>query len=786
MVAPEWRKTLGRGKRALTRLLRGRRDGAAAPASGDLSARYLRRVAEGEQGGRAALDLGREALAAGEIGEALRLGHRLLRESATAEAGRAVLGLCHLASSTPVQAWAEFVAIDDLDLRGAACPEYAIAGFGSDPDACAERCTELITASPGSLTGYPALVLGRHAFSVGHEPLARSTADTADAGGFGPLTDYWADEFSRLRSWFTDGFRREPQQADEADLRFGVLDYKQPDNASRNVGDYIQTLASLGHLVRQSGLEFAGETDLIATMQELRATVKPERRIDGPRATVQLVEVQRDGNVYQDLPQPTWAIMFGWYLHPTFSGGYNLPFHPHLRPLFISFHLNKPDALTPDAVDYLRRWAPIGCRDWQTVALLTAAGVPAFFSGCITTTVDTVFARSGPDERSGTAYIDAQDAPEEGDQIEQSVADIRPQPLTANLALAREWVQRYHAEFAEVSTTRLHSYLPARSVGCRVDFHPTNPSDPRFGGLIAIDDAEYERIRQGILGKLATMLELLATGADEEVGYARWRELCAPDVAAASDFLGAMTFGRRPLPAVVLPKVGERVIVVNAPRATKRLSRLLASVSLRCHDVPVLVVGPDETAGLGEGVHVVPAEQGQDLTMAAVLDALPDGTRALVLSADTVLRGDPAALFGAVTSASGLAAEVDVRRNRLDLAGMIRRVSARQGDDWQRALRFAAAAHRRCGHGRQVPDARVCMIDPAALRSAGWSELAGELIESFGARFAEALALVVAGDFALLPEHSLTRVALERHDPDAVVLQGAGAARVPVGWLAAS
>ena len=501
-------------------------------------------------------------------------------------------------------------------------------------------------------------------------------------------------------------------------------------------------------------------------------------------ATVQLLEVQRDGNVYQSLPEPTWAVMFGWYLHPTFSGGYNLPFHPNLRPLFVSFHLNKPDALTPDAIAYLRRWAPIGCRDWQTVALLTAAGVPAFFSGCITTTVDTVFSRTGPDERTGVAYIDAQDAPEEGDQIEQSVGDIRLQPLTSNLALGREWVERYHTEFAEVVTTRLHSYLPARSVGCRVDFHPRNPSDPRFGGLIDIDEAAYEKIRQGILTKLAAMLGILAGGADEQAAYAALARAVRPDLAAAERFLGDQEFSRAALPPVTLPELGERVIVVNAPRASRPLARLLDTLR-RTHPTTTCWSSA-APLGLADGVFRIAAPQGQDLAVAAVLNALPDHTRALMLSSDSVLRGDPMALFDAATSSSGLAADPDVRKNRQSLSVLIRRVSSRQGEDWRRALRFAAAAHRRSGHGARVPDTRVCVIDPAALRAAGWTELAGELIGTFDARLGEALALVTRGDFAPLPEHGQTRLGLEPYDPDAVLLQGAGAVRVPLKWLTTS
>lgn len=784
MTPTHWRKKLGQGTRALGQLFGGGRTapGAEPVAATQPADPYAARLAVGNEPLRAALGLAREWLTDGDPNAAIRLGYDLRGEQSTSDAGRAVLGLAHLATSTPAQAWAQFVQLQDPELRGLSCPEYAIAGFGADPDACAAVCRDLVVAHPGTINGYAALVIARHAFSVGHEALAREICAAAQDGEFGELTEYWAAEFIRLQSWFTDGFRREPQHLVEADLRIGVLDYKQPDNASRNVGDYIQTLASLGHLVRQQNLRLAGDQALVDAVTDLRRTVKPERERTEAAATVQLLEVQRDGNVYQSLPEPTWAMMFGWYLHPTFSGGYNLPFNPRLRPLFISFHLNKPDALTPAAIEYLRRFGPIGCRDWQTVALLAAAHVPAFFSGCITTTVDTVFARTGPDERSGTAYIDAQDAPEEGDQIEQSVGDIRREPLPANLALGRAWVERYASEFAEVSTTRLHSYLPARSVGCRVDFHPTNPSDPRFGGLIAIDDEAYERIRQGILDKLAAMLVTLAEGASDDEAYARWHELCTADVAAAEQFLGGLDFGDRPLPTVPLPDLGGRVIVVNAPRASKPLTRLLDSLRTKAPDNDVLVVG-GEQSGLVDGVYHVPTPHGQELTMAATLAALPDGTRALVLSSDTVLRGDPAALFVAPVSTAGLAASTEVRRGRQSLSVLIRRVSARQRDDWQRALRFAAAAHRRCGHGAEVPDTRVCIVDPAALRATGWAELAGELIGTFDARWGEALAVVGRGDFAELPSGALTRLGLEPYDPDAVVLQGAGAVRVPLRRL---
>lgn len=787
MSSSDWHQRLRRGTRAFQRLF-GRQQKAPAPAASPADPRYAERMLGGEGAGHAAVAVTREYLASGKAHKALRLGLELAQDPDTEPAGRAVLGLVHLAAAGPEQAWEQFVQIEDDTIIGAACPQYAVAGFGTDPGACAARVAHLLETTPNTLGGYAALVVARHAFSVQQEALARRIADAADDDAFGELTDYWASEFDRLRSWFSDGSRRAPQAPVDADFRFGVLDYKQPDNSSRNVGDFIQTLASLGHLVRQTQLTFVGEPGLVDFVTGLRAKVQPQRVRTDASATVQLIELQRDGNVYQALPEPVWAVMFGWYLHPTYSAGYHLPFNPAVRPLFISFHLNKPDALTPAAVDYLRRYGPIGCRDWQTVALLASAGVPAFFSGCITTTVDTVFARTGPDERTGTAYIDAADAPDEDDQIEQSVGDIRREPLPDNLALGREWVERYHSEFAEVSTTRLHSYLPARSVGCRVDFHPKNPSDPRFGGLIAIDDDAYERIRQGILDKLAAVLAVLANGADETGVYDRWRELCAPDVAAGEQYLGSLRFGTTPLPPfdrAVLGGVGNRVVLVNATTATKPLARLLKSMAEHASATPVVVVGALNAEQVPPGVRVVAAEPAaQDATLAAVLQAVPDGARVLLLSSDTVVRGALDPLFDAPVSAAGLAAAPDVRKYLRSLSVLIRRVSSRQGDDWQRALRFAAAAHRRCPHGATVPDVRACVIDVAALRASGWTELAGELTGTFDARISEALSIVTRGDYAPLPEHSFTRIAVERADPAALVVHGAASAKVPLKWLA--
>ena len=87
-------------------------------------------------------------MAEGNSNDGVRLGYDLLRDPGTAEVGHAVLGVCQLSTATPVQAWAEFVRVGNPELRTLCWPEYAIAGFGADPAACAALCAELIAEHP--------------------------------------------------------------------------------------------------------------------------------------------------------------------------------------------------------------------------------------------------------------------------------------------------------------------------------------------------------------------------------------------------------------------------------------------------------------------------------------------------------------------------------------------------------------------------------------------------------------------------------------------------------------
>lgn len=81
-------------------------------------------------------------------------------------------------------------------------------------------------------------------------------------------------------------------------------------------------------------------------------------------------------------------IMNGWFTHNLF----NWTPSDKIDPLFVSFHLNSsaaPFLLDEKSIAYLKKHEPIGCRDKYTVKLLEEKGVKAFFSGCLTLTLDT-------------------------------------------------------------------------------------------------------------------------------------------------------------------------------------------------------------------------------------------------------------------------------------------------------------------------------------------------------------------------------------------------------------
>jgi len=82
------------------------------------------------------------------------------------------------------------------------------------------------------------------------------------------------------------------------------------------------------------------------------------------------------------------VIMNGWYTLKPLSW---IP-DPMIKPLLVSFHIHPPLVdlfLRRNSVkEYLKRNGPIGTRDLYTYEILTKRDIAAFFSGCLTLTLD--------------------------------------------------------------------------------------------------------------------------------------------------------------------------------------------------------------------------------------------------------------------------------------------------------------------------------------------------------------------------------------------------------------
>ena len=166
--------------------------------------------------------------------------------------------------------------------------------------------------------------------------------------------------------------------------------------------------------------------------------------------------------------------------------------------------------------------------------LLTSMDVPAFFSGCVTTTIGAVFPDApAPPPDAPVGYVDVPNPPAGGVTYKHSSLKVRRRSFVANAKLALDRLDTYRREHSRVVTSRLHCYLPLRSIGVDCDFVPANPADVRFAGLAGIDDAAFEAIRSGITDKLELVLRKILAGESEDDVYAAWRAATAEDVAAA-------------------------------------------------------------------------------------------------------------------------------------------------------------------------------------------------------------------------------------------------------------
>lgn len=137
--------------------------------------------------------------------------------------------------------------------------------------------------------------------------------------------------------------------------KFGIVVCKAIGSPLKNIGDYMQSLAALQFVPKESAIYI-------------------EREL--------LDEFESD----EDVP----TIMNGWFMiNPK-----KFPPSRSIKPCFISFHITpkiEHSFFTKETIEYLKAHEPIGCRDTDTVRLLNRYGVRGYFSGCLTLTLGNTY-----------------------------------------------------------------------------------------------------------------------------------------------------------------------------------------------------------------------------------------------------------------------------------------------------------------------------------------------------------------------------------------------------------
>lgn len=742
----------------------------------------------------------RDRVTAGDLVGATAMAASLRREDSTRAVGDLCFGIVsfhrgysELAwqafSTTPAELWSRFAA-----------SEYVRAGIDQDLDTLLARVKGLLDAPPSHMNVKRWMDILEPVFGAGAMDLAEDIFTTLDvAMARQPKVN---EKLTVRRDWMRRWIDRSPDSPTapqpEADVSFAIMDYDHPgrSRASANIGDHVQTLASLGHLVRHQDLSFRGPQDLLDLVTQLRTRVRPERRRSTHSASVQVMTVDRDASTYHHVPEGTWALAFGWYMHALFGVRYGFPFHKNLQPIFVSFHCNKRGLLTPEAIAYLRAHGPIGCRDWTTVDILLSVDVPAFFSGCLTTTVNTVF----PDlvgefpASAPVAYVDSPgDAPAGAREYEHSSDSVRFRSFTGNMFEAVDLLETYRREHSAIVTSRLHCYLPMRSMGAKVDFRPKNRSDIRFAGLIDITDEEFDTIRTGINDRLEKVFDAILGGGSKDDVYALWRDLCADDVAHARARLAAS-----PAPSEHPTDLGEEirrasassrsagpkastdaldvVVRVDEPRPqalnvlveslVSRSSRPLhvwlldstetgidlVEVARRAPESAVTVIptgalGAD-LRGLGPGARKR-SRSGLDTLM--LPDLLPDVDRAVVLPLAALVEGDLAELAALDLDGHSLAAPHVAGDSDASGFAVIHNAGTRLSTRTTVATELRRRAHARHAFDFTAFDTDVLVLDLQRLRNDALVSQSVELVEEFGLTPREVLHFHVGPARAVLP-----------------------------------
>jgi hypothetical protein len=282
-------------------------------------------------------------------------------------------------------------------------------------------------------------------------------------------------------------------------IRYALLKYNyQNPKPEGNLGDEIQSIAAQRFLPR---IDYIINRDLLGGFSIKNILSQIKKNYSNPKLIINNV-TSLFTNLFK-IKKNTKIILNGWWMY----NNSNWPPTKKIIPFFISFHISKnakEKMLNKKALKYLKKFEPIGCRDYYTLSLLKEKNIKGYFSGCLTLTLKNKFNKKnnniifvdpfGPTEN----YI----FPKPGEKKfrkelwEHFPEYIRKKSLFLSHAFykkdpklrfkkAQELLDMY-AQAKLVITSRLHCALPCLAFGTPVIFFYKNKEDIRFKGLIEL------------------------------------------------------------------------------------------------------------------------------------------------------------------------------------------------------------------------------------------------------------------------------------------------------------
>ncbi len=137
------------------------------------------------------------------------------------------------------------------------------------------------------------------------------------------------------------------------------------------------------------GLLYFKDTDNIGDDIQSYAAYKFLPRID------YMIDRENIISFIPDKKEYVYTIMNAWYVHDRL----NLGFSPYIYPKLVSMHFNRYDieggSLTNIGIDYineyvreyLKKYSPVGVRDYHTQKIFDELNIDNYFSGCLTLTL---------------------------------------------------------------------------------------------------------------------------------------------------------------------------------------------------------------------------------------------------------------------------------------------------------------------------------------------------------------------------------------------------------------